>query len=362
MQRIAILGPGGVGGLLAAALDRAGAEVAVVARESTAETIARDGIAVRSSVLGDFTGRPAAVARLSEPVDALLVATKAAALEDALARVEPAVPALVVPLLNGFDHMALLRERFGGRVAAGTIRVQADRTSPGQVVQSGSFLFVELASDDPPLRPALASLAAALEAAGVEARARGDRGEARILWGKLVRLNALACTTAAYDATFGAIRADPERRAALEGCVREGVAVARAEGAELDAKTVFGEFERDPRRLRHLDAARRRRRARAGARRDRGRRAARRRAPRDPVPDDRRARRADRRAQRDPRPGAVRRLSRRAAQPSVVSSAAASSAARARPSHASSARSWATTASSTSAGPCPGGASGSARG
>jgi len=241
MQRIAILGPGGVGGLLAAALARAGADVVVVARESTAETIARDGIAVRSRALGDFTAQPAAVARLSEPVDALIVATKAAALEDALARVEAPAPALVVPLLNGFDHMALLRERFGGRVAAGTIRVQADRPAPGQVEQSSGFLFVELASDDPVLRERLDALAALLERAGVTARVRDD--EARILWGKLVRLNALACATAAYDATFGSIRADPQRSAALEGCVREGVAVARAEGAELDAETVFREFD-----------------------------------------------------------------------------------------------------------------------
>jgi 2-dehydropantoate 2-reductase len=239
---IAILGPGGVGGLLAAALARAGADVTVLAREATAATIARDGIAVDSDALGAFTARPAAVARLARPVDALLVATKAAALQDALARVE-AAPALVVPLLNGFDHMALLRERFGARVAAGTIRVQADRLPgpPTRVVQRGGFLIVELASDDGALRPALAALAGLLERAGVTARVR--EGEARILWGKLVRLNALACTTAAYDATFGAIRADPERHAALEGCVREGAAVARAEGAEIDPAVVFGEFE-----------------------------------------------------------------------------------------------------------------------
>jgi 2-dehydropantoate 2-reductase len=216
----------------------------VVARESTAETIARDGIVVQSAVLGDFSARPAAVARLAEPVDVLLVATKAAALEDALARVDAAVePGVVVPLLNGFDHMALLRERFGARVAAGTIRVQAERLSgpPTRVVQGGRFLFVELASADAGLRIRLEALAALLTAAGVENRVRDD--EARILWGKLVRLNALACMTAAYDAPFGATRSDPERWAQLEACVREGVAVARAEGAELDPAVVLGEFE-----------------------------------------------------------------------------------------------------------------------
>ncbi|MGN6188672.1 MAG: ketopantoate reductase family protein [Conexibacter sp.] len=241
---IAILGPGGVGGLLAAALARGGADVTAIAREATAETIARDGIAVQSNVLGDFTARPRALARLTEPVDALIVATKAAALEGALARVEPsAEPGVVVPLLNGFDHMALLRERFFDRVAAGTIRVQADRPAPGRVVQSGRFLFVELASDDPALYPRLTALAATLQAAGVEARFSDDKSEARILWGKLVRLNTLACMTTAYDAPFGAIRADPARWAQLEACVREGCAVAAAEGAEIAPAVVFGEFE-----------------------------------------------------------------------------------------------------------------------
>ncbi|HEV7773414.1 MAG TPA: 2-dehydropantoate 2-reductase [Conexibacter sp.] len=242
---IAILGPGGVGGLLAAALTRAGADVTVVAREPTAELIARDGIAVESVVLGDFTTRPVAVAQLTEPVDALIVATKAAALEEALARVDTTAPALVVPLLNGFDHMALLRERFGARVAAGTIRVQADRLPgpPTRVVQGGRFLFVELASDDAALRPPLAALAELLAQAGVENRVSDDKGEARILWGKLVRLNTLACMTAAYDAPFGAIRSDPARWAELTACVHEGVAVAGAEGADIDPAVVFGEFE-----------------------------------------------------------------------------------------------------------------------
>ena len=77
----------------------------------------------------------------------------------------------------------------------------------------------------------------------MENRLSDDKSEARILWGKLVRLNTLACMTAAYDVSFGAIRSDPQRWAELEACVREGAAVARAEGAEIDPAVVFGEFE-----------------------------------------------------------------------------------------------------------------------
>src|SRR4051812_49481985 len=132
MPSFAILGPGGVGGFLAAALARAGNEVTVVARESTAEAIATVGIRVRSVRLGDFEARPAAVASLDGPVDALLVATKATGLEGALARVAGLDPRIVLPLLNGLDHLDLLREQYGSRAVAGSIRIESTRVAAGE--------------------------------------------------------------------------------------------------------------------------------------------------------------------------------------------------------------------------------------
>ena len=238
---IAVLGPGGVGGLVAAALARAGEPVTVVAREETVETIAREGIRVRSVRLGDFTARPtAAVVSLDEPVGALLVTPKATALGPAMERVRGEAE-LVVPLLNGVEHMAALRSRFGDRVAAGVIRVESDRPEPGVVEQTSPFLRVDMASDGEALRPALHALAARLEAAGVPA-AVGD-SEADVLWRKLVRLNALACTASAYDLPLGPIRSTPELSAELQGCVIEGAAVAEAEGAEIDARAVLAELD-----------------------------------------------------------------------------------------------------------------------
>ncbi|MDX6663821.1 MAG: 2-dehydropantoate 2-reductase, partial [Solirubrobacteraceae bacterium] len=126
MKTVAVLGPGGVGGLVAAALARAGTDVTVVAREETAARLARDGLRVRSVRLGDFQVDVRAVARLDKPVDLLVVATKATGLRDALERVA-AAPRVVVPLLNGLDHVAVLRERWPDRVCAGVIRVESDR-------------------------------------------------------------------------------------------------------------------------------------------------------------------------------------------------------------------------------------------
>jgi 2-dehydropantoate 2-reductase len=239
MHGIAILGPGGVGGFLAGALAHAGDDVLVVAREPTSELIARDGLRIESVRLGHFSAHPAAAPALDRETGVLLVATKASGLEAALERVT-AAPRVVVPLLNGLDHLTTLRQRFGrDGVAAGTIRIEADRPAPGRIVQTSPFLRVELAADDRTVRERLKPLAVQLERAGVPATV-GD-SEAQILWSKLTRLCALALTTSAYDRSVGAVRA--EHRETLVAALDEAAAVANADGARIDPASPLAELD-----------------------------------------------------------------------------------------------------------------------
>lgn len=235
MRSVAVLGPGGVGGLVAAALARSGTPTTVVAREETAARLARDGLRVRSVKLGDFQVDVRAVARLTEPVDVLVVATKATGLAGALDRIATA-PRLVVPLLNGIDHLATLRERWPDRVCAGVIRVESDRPEAGLIVQTSPFLRIDLAPDSPDVQAAAHLLRAA------EIPTKVGASEPDVMWGKLVRLNALACTTTAFAETIGEVRAHPRHRLALEGAVEETAAVAQAEGATLTAGSVLEEL------------------------------------------------------------------------------------------------------------------------
>ncbi|MHB8692873.1 MAG: ketopantoate reductase family protein [Solirubrobacteraceae bacterium] len=242
---LAILGPGGVGGFLAAALARAGEPVTVLARESTADLINQRGIEIRTSVrLGEFIAHPTATPTLTDRVGTLIVATKAVGLEQALERVQ-ATPQLIVPLLNGLDHMEVLKRRFGPeRVAAGAIRIEADRVGGDGyvvIVQTSPFLRIDLAADHPQARAQLDELVNRLERAEVPARILPS--EAQALWSKLVRLNALACTTSASGEKIGFIRADPVWRARLIGCIEEAAAVAAADGATVDPAFTIGELD-----------------------------------------------------------------------------------------------------------------------
>ena len=87
-QRIAILGPGAIGGVLAARLDKGGHEVTVIATERTAALITLAGLELRTPQ-ETLATRPTARPWLTDAVDVLFVATKSTDLLTALTRTPP---------------------------------------------------------------------------------------------------------------------------------------------------------------------------------------------------------------------------------------------------------------------------------
>ncbi len=84
-MRIAVLGPGGVGGLLAGRSSARAATCWWWRATRPQRRISEQGVSVDSVSLGRFVAHPRAVERLEEPVDVLIVATKASGLGPALA-------------------------------------------------------------------------------------------------------------------------------------------------------------------------------------------------------------------------------------------------------------------------------------
>ncbi|MBF6328288.1 ketopantoate reductase family protein [Nocardia transvalensis] len=238
-SRVAVLGPGGVGGLVGALLARAGHRVIFLGGPDTAQALREHGVRVRSGTFGDFAVQVEADTELREPVDACLVTVKQHALGTALDRVPAAAlgDGLIVPLLNGIEHPAVLRERYRpDRVAPGVIRVESTRTAPGSIVHGSPFAEIDLASSTAP-RERLDALAAVLDGAGVRAQVRDD--ETAMLWGKLFFLAPFALTTTRYRCPVGDIRT--RHRAELLALLTEIAEVSRACGvpADIDAALRF---------------------------------------------------------------------------------------------------------------------------
>lgn len=243
---VVVLGPGAVGGFLAAVLWRSGVPVTCIARETAVETIVKNGIQVESVVFGNFTAHPKAIAQLDHEPDILFVTTKATTLQKALERVNPSIlkSTIIVPLLNGLEHVQTLRARYGKRVVAGTVSIEVKRQGANQITHTTPFARVKIASDGDVSKDRLDNIAKLLYDAGIEAKVL--ESEAVVLWEKLVRLNAIACTTAASNRQLGFIRSNPQWCEQLEGCVKEGAAVATAEGAKTNPQIAMTQIDALP--------------------------------------------------------------------------------------------------------------------
>jgi 2-dehydropantoate 2-reductase len=234
---IAVLGVGGIGGMLAA---RTGA--VCVGTERTVDAIRSSGLRL---VQGETTtlSHPEAVERLETPVGLLVVAVKAYDLADALHRIGPdaLAGAVVLPLLNGLEHVEALRERLHGTsngprarptVAAGSIgRVEAFSPEPGLVVQRTPGATVTAASRDLD-EAALDAALEPLRAPGIDVVLVAD--ERAVLWEKAARLAVLAAATVASGHAVGPLRADATWRPRLREALAEACAVASGDGVELE--------------------------------------------------------------------------------------------------------------------------------
>ncbi|GHF67529.1 2-dehydropantoate 2-reductase [Kitasatospora xanthocidica] len=241
---VAVLGPGGVGGLIGALLARDGHRVVCLAGEETAAAIDRDGLRVRSAQFGEFTARVEAATELREPVDAAFVTVKETALTAALDRLPPDLlgTGIVVPLLNGLEHMAVLRERYpAARVVAGTIRVETTRTAPGRIEHTSPFTAVELAAPTATAAP-VQEFAERLRHSGLSVTLCED--ETAMLWSKFSFLAPLALLTTRHAADVGTVRT--AHRPELLAALAEVVALTRVVGAPGDAQTLLALVDRVP--------------------------------------------------------------------------------------------------------------------
>jgi len=243
-MRIVIAGAGGVGGLLAGLLARAGAEVGLLARGDHAEAIRRDGLRI-ASPLGEFAVPVAAVSddpAALGPADAVLVAVKAwqvGALAPALAPIV-AAGGFAVPFQNGVEAAGKLAAALGeARVAGGLVSVLSWIDGPGAIRHVGGPPRIRMGE-----RGARASAPSArLEALAVVLRGAGAEVEVvpdveRASWEKLLLIEPWGAVSAAARAPIGVVRTVPESRALLVACMEEVTALARARGVALPADAI----------------------------------------------------------------------------------------------------------------------------
>lgn len=229
---------------MGASLAHAGDAVTMIVRPESAEKYPKQ--LHLESPFGNFTVN-VDVAVEVPAVDVLWLTVKATQLESALTAVKnPNAVDAIVPLLNGIDHIEMLRAKYGReRVIPATIAVESERVSAGHIVHRSPFARLNISSAG---RAVLGSTLDALQKIGFDCRFVDD--EPTLMWGKLVFLAPFALSTTAANKNVGEIFSDPEWSALGEACVREACAVAAAEGAKVDADAVLAAARAMPESMR----------------------------------------------------------------------------------------------------------------
>jgi 2-dehydropantoate 2-reductase len=235
----AILGVGAIGGLIGTVLASVGEDVTVIVRADKLSSY--PAILTLDRPSGVLTAPAKAVAALGAPVDVLWIATKTYQLETALETVR-SLPGCVVPLLNGVDHIAVLRARFGHeRVVPGTIAVEAEKLAPGRFIQRAAVVRFNVAASGEPL---LGAIVKQLSHLGFSCQFIAN--EQTLLWGKLCFLAPFALITSASGLNAGEVFADSSWKKKLTSAVAEACAVANASGARIDAAQIQSIFAASP--------------------------------------------------------------------------------------------------------------------
>ena len=146
-MKFAIFGTGGVGGYFGGRLAQAGEEVTFIARGDHLSVIQQTGLSV-DSIRGDFVVNPAKATDSTESVgdvDVVILAIKGWQLDEAIFQMKPLIGdnTLIVPLLNGIEHMEALVNAFESEhVLGGVCRISAFIADAGHIKHVGIDPFI----------------------------------------------------------------------------------------------------------------------------------------------------------------------------------------------------------------------------
>jgi 2-dehydropantoate 2-reductase len=243
MTDVCVVGPGGVGGYLAAVLAQGGLDVAVVARGAHGDAIVRDGLRLDDPQRADTAPARVTVARMlaeAPPANAVVLAVKhpsLPALCDELPAYLARCPddAVVLAVQNGVAHLdGPLATTAPDRTMVGSVYIFSHVESPGVIKVLGGprlYRFGPLHPSEQLVQRAQ-DLVAKWTDAGLTTSA-GDDGRV-ITWEKLCLLAPLSGITALTARTVGEFREVPEMMQTFRAMVEEVRRVAVACGVEVD--------------------------------------------------------------------------------------------------------------------------------
>lgn len=237
-MNVCVVGAGGVGGLLAAVLRRAGVDVSLLVTERHLTAIRRNGLALiapsgRFSVEIQAELDPRAIGAC----DVVIVTTKMWAVEALAPMLQPLLGenTVVIPVQNGIDAPGMLAKTLGWHhVVYGSASMNAAMEEPGVIRQRNPQHGITVAEAQGHESARLLKVKETFGAAGISVEV-GTDGPA-LLWDKFIGLVANSSLCALLRSPMGVIQQHDDCWSLYTAVFNEAVAVGRAEGISIPAE------------------------------------------------------------------------------------------------------------------------------
>ncbi|MFM9500308.1 ketopantoate reductase family protein [Streptomyces galilaeus] len=236
MSRVLVVGAGATGGFFGAHLARAHRDVTFLVRPARAALLRREGLHL-STPQGDTVLAPRWVT--AETVDGcyniILLSVKADALPAALEDLAPAVgeTSVIVPFLNGTDHIDVIEKRFPGHLLGGVVKVVAQLTADGTIKVSGPTATMEIGELTGRISARVRRTSDVLDVDGYEVSI--SDGIHTAMWHKWVFISTVTTICCLATGTIGEVAATSSGEEFATAVLAESAAIAEAAGHPLSA-------------------------------------------------------------------------------------------------------------------------------
>ena len=252
-MKFVVFGTGGVGGYFGGRLAQAGHDVTFIARGMHLAAITESGLRV-DSIGGDFAVNSAKATDSPQSVgevDCVIVATKSWQLTESIEGLKHLVgeQTVVLPLLNGIEHMDFLLDAFGSRhVLGGLCRISSFVAGPGHITHVGVKPFIsfgELDHEKSERVGELNDIFSALD--GIDVEVPADIQVA--MWEKFIFICSTSGVGAVTRQPFGIFRGIPQSRGMLISAIAEAANIGCARAVSLSddiVKIIMGRIDALP--------------------------------------------------------------------------------------------------------------------
>ena len=241
--KVGIVGPGGIGGLLAILLSNKNTKV--ICNNSKIDN-KKFNFKLQSKIYGNKIKKIEFSNKKLKFFDIIFISVKYQNLKKAIEKIDTKTNKIIVPLLNGLSHIDILKKKFAQKIVVANIgKTIAYKTKRNLVIhESKNYPEINISLENKTKLKEINFLIKTLK--NIKIKVNTDNLDNKVIWTKLIRINTLSAVTALHNSNLGEIRNSNYKKEQLNSILKETILVAKAKGLKFKLKDVMKEIDSFP--------------------------------------------------------------------------------------------------------------------